>query len=209
MGLPATEDFTYADGSSLEPGTTPNWTDFAGSTRRMRIASNQLTVGSAGIDDFAAWNADTFVNDQYSQIVIKAISNGQYLGPAVRCSLVASTCYFAYADDGSDGIYIVKRVIGVSTDLNTSLGVGWAVNDVIRLEVSGSNLTLKKNGSTVLTASDSDIASGAAGVCGFGTYTVPLADTWEGGNLVAAAATSSKLYISGHRPAPFKPGLGR
>jgi hypothetical protein len=64
-----------------------------------------------------------------------------------------------------------------------------SLNDVYKLKVVGSVLTVYKNGSiftevgTGGTYTDSTYATGKAGIMGYGTANDTLGDEWEGGEI--------------------------
>jgi hypothetical protein len=66
----------------------------------------------------------------------------------------------------------------------------------VRLEVSGTTLTVKYNGTTIDTATDSSLASGSAGVVCYDAGAFERADDWEGGNLGAGGgATPIPVFL--------------
>lgn len=186
MTLPATDAFTAANGTSLTTYSA-NWTINNGS---FVINTNGL-IGATSVDDsLAHWNADVFSNDQYSQLTIAAIVSGGYPGPAVRVPASGKTAYFIQSDS-ADGLYMYKMVAGVETQLGGT-GAVVVANDVLRLEVSGTTLTPKKNGTLIATPgtqTDSTLTSGSAGIDIYDNLTGARVDDWSGGNLGSAAAS--------------------
>lgn len=174
MTLPAIDNFNRADGS-----LGSNWTQ-ANGTNNPRISSNALDSFDASNDCLAYWNADSFNNDQYSQLVYKS-GTGQFLGPSARVS--ASNGYGTELNQVG-GRYLFKVVAGVTTTIASDSGASFAANDLYRLECSGTSITLKKNGTNVFSVTDTAVPSGAAGVTGYGTGGGATAwDDFEGGNL--------------------------
>lgn len=184
MALPASDDFNRANNTTLGA----NWTLVKG---LFGINTNAAYSRSAGADTLARWNADTFGNDQYAQVTISVLSVDN-IAVGVACRLDtggAETGYFAYAFRNVSpnvDVELAKYVAGVYTTISTTSG--FAVGDVLRLEVEGTTLRLYRNGSLVDTRTDSSIASGAAGVSGFGNSTSGRMDDWSGSNLAAAVA---------------------
>lgn len=170
--LPATDSFTGTNNDPLSASWTTNGGGYD-------IQSNQVNSTAAAGQGLAHWNADTFGNDQYAQLVMKDFLSGlSYIGPAVRVAASAHTGY----DCVSEGATLVlRKVVAASyTTLNTYTGT-IAVNDLIRLEVSGTSLSCKQNGTERVTATDSAISSGSAGI---GSYNqLARGDDFEGGNL--------------------------
>jgi hypothetical protein len=192
MALPASADFTGTGGTAIR--TLTNW-DGAGSGVNAGACSIQTntakaTVGSAvGID---WWTGDTFNADQKSSATVTSLASGTYIGVAVRCSGTdgGSNCSgYIFYSDSADGCYLEKYNAGAYTGL-AGPGTVFAVNDVIEISVSGTSIVGKVNGVTRLTATDSALTSGAAGICAYGNSTSAL-DNWSGDNLGAGAPTVS------------------
>lgn len=193
MTLPATDNFTAANGTDLVTYNA-SWTYNGGV---FAINSNAVYSNSAGIETGAHWNADAFNNDQYAQGVCAIIAALRWIGVAVRCHASAQT-YYGYYGSNADR-YLFKEVAATWTQIG-SAGGAFIAADVIRLEVSGTTLTPKLNGSTDATIgaqTDSAISSGSAGISGSSLSTVVSLDDWEGGNLGAAAGAVGPL-LDGH-----------
>lgn len=171
MALPALDSFNRADG-----GLGSNWTD-QGADSALTIISNQ--VHSGGAYAFAFWNADTFAADQYSQCV--CVTGNSFSGPSVRASGTGGSRSAYFLDSSVAGTTIRKQVAAAETVLKTIANP--AVNDVVRLEVSGSTLTIKYNGTTIDTTTDASLTSGSAGIVCYNGGTSERVDDWEGGNL--------------------------
>lgn len=185
MPLPASDSFTNTNGTLL---TTHNssWTFQSGT---IVIQGNAAATNSAARDCFASWNADTFNDDQYSQGTILTVTVGEYAGVACRmASGTIDTNYHYYSESGVS--YFQKLVDGTYTQFG-STGSGFASNDVVRIEASGTTITPKLNGTTDTSVggavTDSSIASGAAGIGGYGVVGASgtRIDDWEGGDLGA------------------------
>lgn len=188
MALPATDVFTGANGTALTTYSA-NWSLNAGN---FSIQTNALAAnGAAAATETAArWNADVFPNDQYAQGVLAALSAtvNANIGIGVRIATDNSANYYGlYYDDDTGDTLMFKVVAGVWTQLGAAFTAVRAVNDILRLEVSGTTLTYKLNGVSQGTRVDASLASGSAGVVGRGLTTAHRIDTWEGGSLSAAA----------------------
>lgn len=201
MALPATDAFTNSNGTSLVSHSA-SWTQNTGAAY---IQSNALASNTSGNEMGAHWNADTFDADQYSQGTLVATSSNVFIGPAVRVAASASTYYGYYLDNNET--YMFKMVSGSWTQIGGS-GSGSSGGISLRLEVSGTTLTPIRAGSTdssVGAQTDSSIASGSAGVTGYGNSVSTRFDDWEGGNLGggsdvnvsgSSAATSSTTALA-------------
>jgi hypothetical protein len=122
----------------------------------------------------------TIGNDGYSQFVIATMPPTTYLGPTYRTSSVADTHYFAYVNSGG-GNTLYKKVAGSFTSLATG-SAAWANSDTVRLVVQRDVLWHVRNGSILLTATDTAIASGQAGMLNSDPGAV--VDNFEAGEFV-------------------------
>lgn len=145
--MPITDNFDRPDGP-----LGGNWNVLRGA---FLIYSHEAGDDSA-LDSFAVY-VGTFPDEQYAQAVFRA----NYMGVGVRLSTAG---YFATADGSQSWIY--KWNGGGSFTNLASLGPGYSSGDVMKLVVLGTGLTLLKNGSSALTASDAFIASGSPGIYG-------------------------------------------
>ena len=195
MALPAQDSFTTATTQTLT-SYSANWTINQG-TFSVDATDDRVYCTYSADEAAAHWNADTFGNDQYAQVVLRGGANGTEIGPAVRCAASGATYYGVYADINSGHGWLFKNVSGTWTPLVEVLNTFGAVaGDVLRLEVSGTNLTVKRNGTAVTgmtNISDNAISSGYAGICAYGNNTGCAADDFEGGNLSAAANVPAAL----------------
>lgn len=147
---------TSSDGwlwSAAITGTAPN------------IVSNQgaaETTGGVG----ARVRAETDLGsvDHWAEVAFVAASGtlaSDVLGPCIRYSAAADTCYaLLYRSDGGTA-RIFKVVAGTATVLATlSSTTALSAGDVVRLEVVGTALTARRNGASILTVTDSAISTG-------------------------------------------------
>jgi hypothetical protein len=188
MALPASDSFTTSTDQNLT-AYSANWSAVS---LNMYVFQTPDSCCANGADESACrWSADTFNNDHYSQAVIEAIGTVNWTGVACRCSSSAATYYGLYpGSTGTSDSYLFKMVAGTWTQLGPS-GGAWATSDTIRLEVTGTTIRPMRNGSTYATIgsqTDSSIASGWAGVCGYGLTSLSnvridnfLADNLGGG----------------------------
>ena len=163
-GSVASDDFNRANGA-----LGPNWLTSAEGSNPA-ISGNKV-ISTSGICG-ATWAANTFGNDQFAQI--DGISS--FLGDAstvsglmLRSQLAGATCYHArlFANNGSPVFQIYKRTSPASLSQLRSRNVTAPTpvsTDVLRFEAAGSTLTLKFNGATVITLTDTDISGGNPGI---------------------------------------------
>jgi len=176
MALPATDNFNRANGS-----LGSNWTQ-ANGTNNPRIASN--TVGSyETVDSLVYWNADSFNADQYAQLVYRS-GNQNFLGPAVH---VTSNNGYGM-EIGAGSRYLGKVVSGSYTEL-AQVNTAIVANAVYRMEITGTAIVVKQNGTTFFSVSDSALSSGSAGMQAYNVGTPDQWDDWEGGNIGGSPPT--------------------
>lgn len=204
MALPASDNFTRADSADLGA----NWTVVTGAGS-WKIATNTAQPNAESSDAAEYWNADAFNNDQYSEAVLGVAATsagGTGCGVAVRVAAGAWTYYRAVAS--VNGTELAKFVAGSYTSIDSDATV-WANGDTIRLEVEGTTLRVKRNGTTIagLTNTDASIASGSAGVDHSSISTgTPTLTSWAGGNMAAAGGPAVvDQFQPAQRPFPYAP----
>ena len=165
--------------------------------------------------NYAFWSADSFSEDQYSQITITKMGN--WPGVIVRADGVVDRFYLGLLS-GPNDYRIYRRWDGGYYLLATGTTETWQVGDVLRLEAVGSadpvTVTLYHNGNPVLSwtsSSPAEVKNG--GSPGIGIYSPSgqalTLDNWEGGNippdsqppsapgnLVATAIGVSQVHLS-------------
>lgn len=188
MALPATDSFTAA-ADGLLTAYSANWA--ATSVDMWVFATPDSVTASANSECACRWSADAFNANQYSQAVIEALGTINWTGVAVRCAAGAATYYGLYPGGANQAdSYLFKMVAGTFTQIGAT-GGAWVTSDTIRLEVSGTTLTPIRNGSTYATIgaqTDASIASGSAGLCGYGDESLGSVrvDNWQADNLGGA-----------------------
>ena len=179
---PATDYFNRADSASLGG----NWTNLE-TAPLISVANGQAVLGGDGFA-VARWVGGVFSSNQFAQTTLKHVQGGgadDIVDLTVRGSGTVGnydfygvsfgpTFYFVYRNQGD------VLAIGNSKTFNS--------NDVVRLEVSGNTLTVKRNGITLTNITDSVLSTGAPG---FNMYrnlssSPPAIDNWSGGNLPVA-----------------------
>ena len=185
MALPATDDFNRADANPIGG----NWTTVFGESA-LKIVSNQCLQSVSGANRNAAyWNADSFNNDQYSKVKIVSLGTLNTVGPLVRVSPSAETFYRVVTSTTT--ITVSKCIVGSFTNIGATISYTFATGDTLKLAVAGTTLEVFVNYVSVGTRTDSDIASGSAGIYSRGDGIV---DDWEGGN-VAAGGSAAAVFM--------------
>ena len=164
----ATDNFTGTGALSA------NWSSgYTGEGTPTRVSD--AAECAQGVRCLASYNAFVPGANQYAQGVITQYENiGSDPGDAgvgVRMATPSTfSGYFARCGNFSsstESTAFQKRISGANTSLGIESGsLLWAFGDTVRLEANGSALTLKRNGVTVLTASDSapELVSGRGGI---------------------------------------------
>jgi len=178
------------------PPGNPPWTMVTGSVYAINTNRLECTNGGGPM----AYNAVTFPNDQFSQATIQQIAANQNFSVGVRLSLSADTGYFAH-QFGTE-LRLVRVNAGVATEL-TFWNFSYTVGDVIRLEIVGSTLNIKRNGISLGTFTDgTPIVSGASGFyCfagnGMAAGTGNMWTNWSGGTAGASPLTEPRYTCDG------------
>jgi hypothetical protein len=176
-----TDDFNRADGP-----LGANWTKPLASQNNLVIVNNEVGVDVEDSHNYAFWSADSFGENQYSQV--KLVNIGDWNGVIVRAKADVDEFYLGICR-GGNGYDIYVRTPSGYADLAHGFTETWSPGDIIRLEASGSgpvDLTLLRNDTPVLTYTDStyNITGGSPGI---GIYSPSgsnlRVDDWEGGDL--------------------------
>ncbi len=182
-----TSEFTGTSGTLGE-----SWIESDASDKLTKLADQLKTIGGAGM----AWWDGTFSNTQYSQLVFKATNGGGsiYAGPAVRLSGSTGNAYgygcFYRAQTGAEVLFIWKwnnqSLVDSGSQLGAQINVTLIANDILKIAVQGTTITIYINGIEQTTRIDSDISSGNPGI----TISNNIANTdwitwdnWEGGKV--------------------------
>ncbi len=183
MSVLATDNFNRADG-----GLGTNWTTVT-SSGAPQISTNVVRSTAVGTDSMSYYNATSAPNDQYaSSAVVTATTSSVGNGPIVRTDSGTKTFYVAYVTgplDATAKIFLSKFTSGTSVNItNGTFTV--AANDVLKLEVIGTNLSVYLNGVLKIgPTSDGAISTGQFGIQVFadaGTTADSQLDNWEGGD---------------------------
>ena len=190
MALP--DDFNRADNADI--GT--EWTSGYSSTTAARITSNAVRSITLNTEAIEQYNAFTPNADQWASVKLTSIAAPNCLvGVILRAQPMPSpvTFYYIAAGGFSTNYTIVKKRINFTDTQLLSQNTAWVAGDTLRAEISGSVITVWRNGALIWTCpSDTGITS--AGKVGIylwvatgGALTNAQLDDFDAGNLVAAA----------------------
>lgn len=185
MALPATDAFTNSNGTALATHSS-SWT--INGPGGLEIQDNACESNSASNDVVAAWNADTFNENHYSQVTldIKSGGSGGNIGPAVRCAAASTQSYMYFLWPGGNESFLARLSSGDAYTEIASGGDNWAVDDVLKIDAAASNISAYVNGSldaTIGTQTDSTHTGGGAGIFAFDNDTDFAVDNFEGDDL--------------------------
>ena len=180
-----TETFTAGNGTDITSVGSSIWAYGNGSSGKLFVTDNRIRAIVNGAIVWFARRAGTFTDDQYAQITLSKLVTLSSIGVCVRAN-TSGTGYMLVA--ASNEYYLIK-LVSFSYVLMRAAGRTFNVNDILRLEVSGTTLTCKQNGTAFWTATDSAITSGNPGVADQSENASDFSagDDWEGGDLVATA----------------------
>jgi hypothetical protein len=161
------------------------------------------------VQDLEVYGANAFNNDQYAQIVVRAVANGAaYAEVMLRSAGNAGTFSgYTFYTDGVNGAGHTELAVfsaGTPTVLcNFSPAAPFANGDVLRAEIVGNVITCYKNGVVLVpstggtSVTNATLASGSAGLgCFWGSGSAPTFDDWEAGNIVTASPPRAPLLGS-------------
>jgi hypothetical protein len=195
----ASDNFNRADG-----GLGANWTTVPGFDAPTIASGSVIDPSVQGTDAEAFYNAVSFPANQWAQVnTLKALNaTSRAVGVLLRQDTGgAVTCYRVVAKGplGTTAtVEISKLVSGTFTSLastTTTVNQG----DTLYGEIQGSTIVAKVNGTLVLSATDTDIASGAAGIVVFvdtGTTADAILDDWFAGNFPAPSGASVPTILA-------------
>ncbi len=186
-----TDDFNRTDSANLGTEWDPGYTGYLAwfvSGNSVRCEDNTVSL--------ERFNATQPSNDQYAQAVIAQLGPSNQWATAVRMAAPATpTMYLGFGSHLSgDEVYNLSKVV---SDVYTELAVedpavaDLAANDVWKTVVIGTNLYIFQNDVEILSASDSAIASGYAGLWGIAFPSLGgifRFDDFEVGDVTASAS---------------------
>lgn len=135
------------------------------------------------------WNPVTPPNNQWAETVLGTMIGGtDGLGPMIRQAAAADSRYCAYAS--TVAVEILKTVSGGYSTVGSTAAAA-ASGNTIYIEAQGTSLVVKKNGSNIITTTDSSLTSGRFGLFGSDDgVTFPTATSWQAGDFTAAGGGS-------------------
>jgi len=138
--------------------------------------------------------------NQYAQFVVVTLaSNSVDLSALVRLQPPADYSTYQCRIQGTGGTTsrIARRDAGANTTLASESATTWVGGDSLRCEASGTGLTLKRNGTSLLTATDATYTTGRGGISILDNQVGinAVLDDFEAGDVVSGGST--------HRTSPM------
>lgn len=189
-----TDTFTYADGALAGKG---QWVAGFGELDDFLVATNTITGNAL---DCADYYNGAVGNDQYAQLVVSSVEAdgvGAGLGVTLRMATGSQAYYRIVANASGTEIGVKNPTYTLIKNDTTA----WADGDVLYVQISGSTITVKRNGTTIsaLTSVDATLASGRVGLA-FSSSSNLHIDNWEGGDLPTGLGPVVVNVISEQRP---------
>jgi hypothetical protein len=186
MSVLGSDAFTRADNPA---SLGANWTPDAGPSNVFGVVSNQCVPQSVGSDAASIWNAATWPNDQYSQVVITGMSAGDGDqsggGVTLRADAGFHNLYRIVVNRRAANNVSIARIISDVYSLRNQRTVAFNSGDTFRVEIQGTTIRMYVNG--VQVGADfvdaGGPASGSAGLFYSSTTAAIQFDSWEGGDL--------------------------
>lgn len=188
----ASSTFTGTENPLSESGVWVATSAYWGAVRK----ANGLAVVNTGGDSARRYTGVTFAADHYSEITLASVPSGGllYFHYCMARMNATAGCYLVTtaADVGPNIIQLYNiSNAGAFTQIGTDITTpsNFAANDVMRLEVVGTGLTVKWNGATLRTATDSTWASGQPSTGGWAqnsSSNVPFTASWNAADIVTA-----------------------
>jgi hypothetical protein len=182
----------------------PNWQQIVPGTGDVVVVSNKARGTNAyGNHISAGWISNSFRDDQYAEVTVDATGigygNNTIGGVGCRWNGVNSPNHSMYEAIWINAAPTAELRINkmINATLTTIASTAYSPNApfTLALECEGSTLRLLLNGTVVLTATDTELASGSAAIVVRSDSGVPLPtlDDWSAGNIVSVAG-DQKTY---------------
>src|SRR5262245_33884072 len=155
--------FARADNSDLGPNYDPQ------ASNPLRIVGQRVRATSIASGEEESVNAITPANDQCARITLGTFTGAGYgdAGPIITAAPPGTRTFYgalAFKNDPDNTSVIYLRINGAVVFIATERGTTWAWGKVVGIAEVGPNLTLKRDGVTVLTANDSSLSGGRIGL---------------------------------------------
>ena len=172
------DDFNRADNADLGA----SWDVYNNS---LSLVSNKIRVSATFSVDCNEAISTVLPANQWAQISVSTWpvnADVRYCWVMLRGVTPTTQTYYQYTiarNDGSFTSQLSKKISGVETSISSENSTSWAAGDVLRGSVYDSTLRLYRNGTQLLSGTDSAITSSLRAGCGAYVGVVTPADTVE------------------------------
>lgn len=173
------DNFTRADSTSALGSTSTGSKTWTQKTGTWGIATNKAYCSNGNASQLNFAYVDAAVADGTLSAVLTTTSGPAYAGMIFREN-GSDSCYFVEVQVGASyAPTIYKRVAGSQSTLTSGSAITFASGDTLSVVLAGSSITVKRNGTTIVSTTDS-------------TFN---ANTKHGMYIVAPASTTSTIRI--------------
>jgi len=205
----SSDNFNRADENPISDGG--NWTPGPGASDNVQVVTNRARLSTVATEGTARRVSPSFAAAQYAQCTVTTRTDtNDYAGPAVRIASTTDADQYFLRPAYLDTTFNIRRIDDTGTLAGTTLGAAFgtfAVNDVLRLDMVGTLLIAKQNGTILATRVDATYSSGQPGFHIWAEDNVNNAeiDDWS-----AADILTTRLYLpaSGASPINFSFAAG-
>jgi hypothetical protein len=191
-----TDDFNRADSSTLGSG----WENQSGEGGSLALANNVARTNDIFNVRGNRRTGESWGNDQSSQAVVASAATWRSWSVRTRTSGAARTYYAAGVENfeisGASNRYRIWKIVsGTLTSLANHGTQEPAASDVVKLSITGTGLSLRVNGTEILTATDSDIASGTPGIGCQDNVASDAFEDWVGEDSASASGSKKNMLL--------------
>lgn len=167
--------FTQSDGTLGSPWVG-GYTEGA-ATNSLQVVGNKIRTATTTIDSVMSYDA-TMPNDQWCELVISTMTGSGVRAPRCMLRMNAPGLLNGYEFTALVGLSTVKTRIGkwgngqYTATLVEENATTWAATDILRAEIRGSALTLYRNGTLLLSVTDTTYGTGRAGIVMYSSVAV-------------------------------------
>ncbi len=189
--LPASDAFTDSNGTALTAHSAGGIT-WVNNNGVFQINTNAAVSNSINADTMVHDATNTYNADHWSSVVLAGTISADNHGPTVRVATSAHTGYVYYAWTGRRDLY---QIIAGSFTLLDSDTTSPVMGQTFRIEIVGTSITCKVDGSTTVTKTDTGITTGSAGIAGYNNATGFRLDDFAADNIGGAPPPSRRRVL--------------
>jgi lysophospholipase L1-like esterase len=177
-GLFTSDSFTDPDGTIITNHTGEKGASWLPQSGYTPATPNGIKSGrmwsptSTGVYRVAADSVGISSPNYYVEVVLTRVSvlAGDNVGIIGRAQTAANTLYFARYNDTAGGWQLFKTVAGSSTQLGSTIADTFSAGTekTLRLTMNGTTISVQVGGATIISVTDSAIASAGRPGCRFG-----------------------------------------